>query len=76
VEAAGFVLTPESTMLANMAIRTDQCRPRSGRDRSLRLSVREALTGPGADFMSTQWKQAIEDTRQTLLTMIERSVRG
>ena len=24
-----------------------------GRDRSLRLSVREALTGPGADFMST-----------------------
>src|SRR6202042_834813 len=25
-----------------------------GRDRSLRLSVREALTGPGAEFMSTR----------------------
>src|SRR6202041_1221318 len=31
-----------------------------GRDRSLRLSVREALTGPGADFMSTSTMGAIE----------------
>src|SRR5271166_3279549 len=41
-----------------------------GRDRSLRLSVREALTGPGADFMSTSSLGAnkpIEDIEPTLL---------
>ena len=41
-----------------------------GRDRSLRLSVREALTGPGADFMSTSPMGAntpIEDLEATLL---------
>ena len=41
-----------------------------GRDRSLRLSVREALTGPGADFMSTSPMGAdkpIEDIEATLL---------
>ena len=31
-----------------------------GRDRSLRLSVREALTGPGADFMSTAANKPME----------------
>jgi hypothetical protein len=41
-----------------------------GRDRSLRLSVREGLTGPGADFMSTSPMGAnkpIEDIDATLL---------
>src|SRR3984893_5616593 len=40
-----------------------------GRDRSLRLSVRETLTGPGADFMSTSPMGAnkpIEDIEATL----------
>jgi predicted methyltransferase len=56
VEAAGFVLDAESTMLANkgrsaldQGVRCDD----QGRDRSLRLSVREAVRGPGADFMSS-----------------------
>jgi predicted methyltransferase len=72
VEAAGFVLDAESTMLANKAdphsqgVRSlDQ-----GRDRSLRLPVREALTGPGADFMSTSPMGAnkpIEDIEASLL---------
>src|ERR1700723_1548089 len=41
-----------------------------GRDRSLRLSVREALTGPGADFMSTSpvgANKSIEDIEVSLL---------
>src|SRR6201989_2077543 len=41
-----------------------------GRDRPLRLSVREALTGPGVDFMSispTGANKPIEDIEATLL---------
>jgi predicted methyltransferase len=49
VEAAGFVLDAESTMLANKddphSIKVFDPSIK-GRDRSLRLSVREALTGP------------------------------
>ena len=73
VEAAGFVLDAESTMLANKDDPHSDQGVRSldqGRDRSLRLSVREALTGPGADFMSTfKWVQAkpLKTSRQTLL---------
>ena len=49
VEAAGFVLDAESTMLANKDDTALDQGVRSldqGRDRSLRLSIREALTGP------------------------------
>ena len=51
VEAAGFILDAESHARAQGRSALDQG-VRSldqGRDRSLRLSVREALTGPGAD---------------------------
>jgi predicted methyltransferase len=58
VEAAGFVLDAESTMQGRSALDQGVRSLDQGRDRSLRLPVREALTGPGADFMSTSpWVQ-------------------
>ena len=66
VEAAGFVLDAESTMLANKDDPHSDQGVRSldqGRDRSLRLSVREALTLTRPSLLRLEREQRVELTR-------------